>query len=223
MSNNNNTYPGYIVMGNKYASIHIRTNDREMDLEKYLSLQKNEKPVFDRQKALANLLEKPEDRDNITRFLGLITKSVLIILTHDFITISDENESFESIEKKAKRLSQQIDNPIVFTSNFDDDIFVFGACNSGKCVTKGIAGKNPGSYGLKNKAINTDIFRETVSTDNLDIRSGLESFDIKEIEKTLEDYLHIPLGLKASDIGFDYENYPDVISGEGYMLLRLNN
>ena len=210
-------------MGKKYASIHIRTNNKEKDLEEYLSLQKNEKPVYNRQQALVSLVENREDREKVNRFLGLITKSVLITVSRDCISISDENESFESIEKNARKVSQQIESPIVFTSNFDDDIFVFGVCISGKCVAKGVAGETPDNYGLKNITIDAAKFCETVSIDENNARLRLESRDIDEIESALVKHLHVPLGLKASDIGFDYENYPDVTSGDGYMLLRLNN
>ena len=212
------------AVGKKYASIHIRTDDPENDLETYLLFQREEKPAFDRRKALINLVQKPEEQAEIDRFLGLMTKSVLIIMSRRFISVCDENDSFESVEKKARNISRQFDNPIVFTSNFDDDVFVFGVCKGGQCITRGTAGANLDRYGLECSAIDTERFLRTVSAGGSGPCRGLDSLeDIRKIENALEEYLRLPLSIKASDIGFDYERYPDVKSEDGYMLLRLTN
>lgn len=79
---------------------------------------------------------------------NLWVNEILIVQSESFVSIYDESLSFESVEEKAQTISNNLDRPIIYASNFDDDVFIFGVFHSGKLITEIKIGKDLSIYGI---------------------------------------------------------------------------
>jgi hypothetical protein len=118
-------------MGRKYVSIHILNEAKEEVLSKLINCYKDTS-MESTIRLASNVFNNAETRWMFGRFDDLWVDEILIVQSESFISIYDESLSFESVEEKSQTLSNKIDRPIVYTSNFDDDVFIFGVFQSGK-------------------------------------------------------------------------------------------
>ena len=141
-------------MGRKYASIHIRTDKPEEVIER---LKGRYVTDHDNMKNLMNMACKfingEQARYLLERTHDLWTSEVLVIRYASFVSVYDDRLSFETVEKKARELLKDIDEPVAYTSVFDDDIFFFGVYRRGKIITGGRVGENLRVYGISRKPL----------------------------------------------------------------------
>jgi hypothetical protein len=192
-------------MGRKYASIHIRTDKPEEVIEK---LKGRYVTDHDNMKNLMNMACKfingEQARYLLERTHDLWTSEVLVIRYASFVSVYDDRLSFETVEKKARELSKDIDEPVAYTSVFDDDFFFFGVYRRGKIITGGRVGENLRVYGIKPKAVNIDKFCKAINVlkpCSLEGTNGTNN--IKAMEDEIENLLQVPLNLSPDEVRSD--------------------
>lgn len=186
-------------MGKKYASIHIRTNNREniYDLVKNNYYGTKEDIII--QKNYEKILKSCSCKNIIENLI----KEIHIIISKDYISIYDENVSFESIKNKAKYLSSNINYPLIYTSNFDDDVFIIGIFKLGKLITSGSLGENLSAYEIKHKAIDINKLCSEIDYEKPDTLEGINNItDIEAIEYEIEKLLQVPLNFNMERVLF---------------------
>lgn len=182
-------------MGRKYASIHVKGNE----LENILLLLENNCSNDLEEEIWKMVREKYKDDipESIQRLLkDKYSNRIIIIKSDELISIYDETNSFESIQDKVKYLSSKLDYPILYTSNFDDGIFLIGTYKSGKLITSGKMGPELSEYGMRPKQIDINKLCKAFELDRTDELATVNSLvEIDEIEDVIEKWLHIPLDL----------------------------
>lgn len=156
-------------MGQKFASIHIQTSDtasveavigqvyaRDPDeLENEIQLLKAMYPSI-----------TPEEIEHARELLADDEIRMFCVKTSQYLSIYDENLSFESVEEQVEEISKRIQAPVVYTSNFDDDLFLFGVMQNGRVITHGCVSDPDANveecYGVKTCAANLRLFAETL-------------------------------------------------------------
>lgn len=79
----------------------------------------------------------PEQVPIVNAFIqqGLASRAKVRVIEHKgFVSIYDKWITFENIEALAKRLSSAIHGQVLFSSVFDDNLFLFGLCSDGETV-----------------------------------------------------------------------------------------
>ncbi len=202
-------------MGNKYASIHVYGEDKEKILKLTMDnyLDKTEALLWEN---MLNRLKRDEPKAYYCLIsnpsLGCYNNS-LIIITSNCISIYDESNAFESIQRKTKELSSKIDSLITYTSNFDDDVFLIGAYNAGKLIASGKFGAGLPAYDMKHKDINVDQLCKILHINKTEPLCSINSLEsINNIEDIIEEHLKIKLNLDIEEVESDklyLETYSD--------------
>jgi len=186
-------------MGKKYASYHIRTDEKSItlsNLKEYLKT--NDKTTNNIMRAI-QVFSNPEAKKMFERFHNLYKNEIYIVLTEKFISIYDESVFFQSINEMAKKLSKKIDNSILYVSNFDDDLLLIGIVKSGKTYAKKHIGENAVVYDIK-LVNNIKKIHDLKEFDYLEKNLKFEkSNDIDECENSIEKELGITLKFKFDD------------------------
>lgn len=205
-------------MGRKYASIHVYGKEQEKVL---LALENNcNNSAKDLEEEIWEMVRQ-KYKDNIPESFQKLLKyknpSKIILTKSDvFLSIYDESDSFETIQDRVKKLSSIIDSPVLYTSNFDDDVFLIGAYKSGKLITSGKMGDGLSEYGMKPKKISIDKLCKTFQLERTEALGAINSMDeIDEIEQAVEEYLHIPLDLDLDSVESD-TSYVETLSNNRF-------
>jgi hypothetical protein len=152
----------------------------------------------------------PERFQQLFKYIDL--GEVLIIKSKFFISIYDETNSFETIQNKVKDLSTKMDYPILYTSNFDDGVFLLGAYKSGKLITSGNMGPELSVYGMKTRHINISKLCNALQLEKTEAFEAINSMEeIDEIEQVVEEFLHSLLDLDFNSVASDTE-YEEMFS-----------
>lgn len=198
-------------MGKKYASIHILTDKPENEIFKLGDLYKNSNSMIENMQRASKVFKNTEAQQLLNRFFTCWENEIIIVRHQKFVSIYDESLSFESIEEKAKIISKNVDQPVLYTSNFDDDVFIFGIFQIGKKITQGNIGDGLCIYGLTPKKIDFDkFFRVLEINKNCSQLTG----NIDLVEKEMQELLQISLNIKISDVQ-DNERYDEIIINDG--------
>ena len=186
-------------MSQKYASYHIRTDEKSDVFAELKNIIVNENANTNAMLAM-QAFSDPEARKMAERFYNLSQNDIYIVLTEKFISVYDETFSFQTINGTAKKVSKKIIKPIVYVSNFDDDVFLAGVVKCGKTYAKKQIGQGMHIFGIK--SIN-DIRKihnfEEFGYLKPDLIFEL-SDDICECEDSIEKELGITLKLTPEDI-----------------------
>lgn len=195
-------------MGRKYASIHIFTDEQEKVLLKLKNCYYKGNSMETTMHLTSNIFNDVGVQQIFERFANLWVNEVLIVQSESFVSIYDESLSFELIEEKAQSLSGNIGEPIIYTSNFDDDVFIFGIFRAGKLITGGKIGKCLPIYGIDPEIIDIDKFCSELSikkTSSLESINTTDEIDV--IEDEIEKLLKVSLELTICDIQSESEHY----------------
>lgn len=208
-------------MGNKYGSIHIKTNTGQQiaqEILKYYDNQPNEDLL------LIEWLEKMpyeamhDFAKTLRRYATILQDELFIVITDEWVSLYNRDMSFQTITSKARSLARKFSEPILYTSNFDDDVFVFGLIHVGKTVTSGRICDAPDIYGLTTKAVNMTALRRVLGVDSDKPRSM--PTDIFELEELLTSMTGVPLFADQDDLYRDPEHFEQVEERNGICVYR---
>lgn len=134
-------------MGSRYTSIHLKASSFDQ-VEHYLSTS-YQAGLLAEQRQWLEMLQKMVKRNNadlsderIDQIMqqtcqSFMTPGVCFVQTERFVSIYDENLSYQTVEAQAQMVSKHVEVPVAYTSNFDDDVFLFGVYLRGDIVTRG--------------------------------------------------------------------------------------
>jgi hypothetical protein len=188
-------------MGRKYANIHICTREQDKILLTVQDFYNNRNTKESSKNQALKSLHNINVQIILEKIKQLSAPELLIVQSESFISIYDEVISFEIIEKNAKMLSDIVGGLVIYISNFDDDVLLFGLYRSGKLVTNGKIGEGLSFYGISSEIIDIDKFCKELDikrTDSMDCFNDLEN--ISDVEDELETILQMPLDLSLRDI-----------------------
>lgn len=210
-------------MGRKYASIHIFADEQEEVLSKLKNCYNKDNSMETTMHLASNVFKDAGVQQMFGRYTNLWVNEILIVQSESFVSIYDESLSFESVEEKAQTLSNNVDRPIVYASNFDDDVFIFGVFRSGKLITGSKIGKGLTTYEIVPEIIDIDKFYNELAIDKV---SSLESINTTEkidvIEDEIEKWLQVPLKLTICDVQSESKHYTESFIENGlYVYKRL--
>lgn len=202
---------GELYMGRKYASIHIFDIEQEKNLLIIRDFYNNDTSFETAIHNSMNIFATGEAQQMFDRFSQLFVSEVIILKSHSFISIYDETISFKTVEKKVEELSGIINNPLIYTSNYDGDLFIFGVYHAGHYITGGKVGNYLSIYGLEPEQVNIDAFCMELSVKRAASMDCLiTSNKICEIEKEIEKIIEMPLNVKIDAILNNCQNFAEV-------------
>ena len=186
-------------MGQKFASIHIKSPDVIFVEEALLKIYALSTVGVEGMIRTANAMLPGKVNTNMIRLFQMAHNNngevLFFIKTEQYLSVYDGNLSFETVEEKARQISEKIQAPVVYTSNFDDDLFLFGVMQSGHVITHGCIGVDlEECYGVKSCAADIRLFSEALGL------SGeipeLPEDDVDEGQAIVENMLGIELNLR---------------------------
>ena len=120
--------------------------------------------------------------------------------------------------------SQLLLAPVMYISNFDEDLLIFGITDCGETITCEAIGTGLEAYELDAAMIDISKFRKYVGIFDAKARSIIcESHDIFTVEKELERILNIPLYLKERDIEASPAIYEKIQEEAGVCVYELRH
>jgi len=198
-------------MGMKYASFHIPAVENSGVLQQIIdNWEGNDEFNEFSQSALMKLVS-PDEIKIYERMISAYKSVKYLLVTKRFISVYDETLSFETIVETVKKISKKIDLPILYTSNFDDDVFIMGVVQSGKTLCKRNIGPGLSSYELKQLSVKINTM---LAIKGFELTGGQKEFlttdDIDKCQESIDDAYGISIALKESDFN-DYENMFELI------------
>ncbi len=144
-------------MGRKYASLHIRLEDLDNDIDaakkSYASVMDTIFPTDIKEAAgRLGLRISPEQLSAVNAFvkmgLSYSRKKQKTLEHNGFVSVYDERMTFENVQAIAQKLSAILKARVFFSSVYDDDVFLFGLCEDGETISLHISG-NCEAYGME--------------------------------------------------------------------------
>ena len=176
-------------MGRKYASLHVRSAD--VDKERLLQTYKRlTKPMSTMdvahvaQKLGLSLGEKEVPLLDVILEKFEATSSIQVKEHRGYISIYDQQLSFESVADAALGLSAELRAEVLFASVYDDDVFFFGLYQNGLCVAEHVSGPCE-VYGMENAQENIALMEKYLGID-LDTEFTLLNKEEVEFETALQ-------------------------------------
>mgnify|MGYP005845746673 CR=1 FL=1 len=193
-------------MGTKYASIHILTAEPDRVLA---TVKRHYDQDDSLQATMGEVGQIIKDAALLRVFQGLLAaQKPLLVQSGLFVSLYDESLSFESVEEKAQALSSIVAAPVVYTSNFDDDVFLFGVYRSGERVTGGNFGQGLESYGIAPEAIDIARFHAELGISDAGAMERLNALqDVFAVQDEIERWLQVPLHITIDDVRSDSRRY----------------
>lgn len=205
-------------MGRKYASFHIFDREQEKIISILKENYRGENSLQKKDIVMDNLFNS----DIFNAFNGMDETKIIILQSESFISIYDESISFETAEEKAQYLSKLIDKPILYISNFDEDILIFGIYHNRERITSQTVGDGITIYEVEPKMLDIDIFCKELSlkkTNSMKIMNS--SDDIEEIESKLEEIIRVPVKLTYDDVEEMQEYFIEVFDDLDIRILKI--
>ena len=195
-------------MGRKYGSLHVKNRMKvrligdavgmvqqgyECNVRNTLWLRKNGS-MASSSKANPSLKEGLELIAKILEWLPKL--SVPFVKNHgEFISVYDEYLNFENIEDAAVELDKLLGCPVLFSSVFDDDVFLFGVVEGGK-ITSRYAGVGGEVYGIMPQRYNIEELLRFAG------KRDTDTIDVAQVEnEEFEQMLTSVLGFSLSGRG----------------------
>ena len=202
-------------MGQKFASLHIRTNNVNDVINALNTLKKKPKSKDNTDKftKFINIIDKPTetlDNEKVEMIKGLFSMIdefsntfFIIEYQNNWISIYSESFNWEDIDKKGIKVSKSINCPILSVGYFDDDILKLDIIKDGKVITRHYEGDNIEScFGIKNITADFDLIIETFNLNfNLeDFKGIIMNRDLETKVEKLEHILNIGFVIDDYDI-----------------------
>ena len=195
-------------MGNKYGSIHIKTTDGYETATKILAQYDNtpNEYILSAERLEQSHYEVMHDlAKTFRRYAAILGQDLFVVITTNWVSVYNRDLSFQSIASKARSFAKKLAEPIVYISNFDDDVFVFGVIENGKTVTSGRICTDSEYFDLTNKTANMTALRRVLGGD--DIIPRRMPTDISEMEDILSKVMGVPLFADEDDVYRDTEHF----------------
>ena len=110
----------------------------------------------------------------------------------DLWLIKDQELTFETIQDAAIKLSSSISLPIVYCSNFDDDIWIMGICQQGQELTSHTISACLDDFEIAPSIIDISIATRTLGLLDSDmIRPIADARSIREAEHAFSSLFHL--------------------------------
>lgn len=198
-------------MGQKYASMHVYGGGQDKNLLILKDFCNNNKTANVMLEEILKKIEDPEKRLLVEKFSS--PSNILIVQSKDVLSIYDGDLSFEMIEERAKQLSKKINNPVIYTSNFDDDIFIFGIYRSGEFIAGRKMGEGLADYDISPEDLEIEKFYHGLSLNKaINTRILENSEEVGELEDEMERILEAPLKFDIEDVREDYEKFTELFT-----------
>lgn len=156
-------------MGRKYASLHVKAADvdRERLLQTYKGLTKPMAPMGVAH--VAQRLGLPLDEREVPLLDAILEKfdttGGIRVKEHcGYISIYDQQLSFERVADAALGLSAALRAEVLFASVYDDDVFFFGLYQNGLCVAEHVSGQCE-AYGMEKTNKNIALMEKYLGID----------------------------------------------------------
>lgn len=208
-------------MGKKYGSIHVKSRDGKKVLAEVLNQDDN---VYNKYIRSAERLEQSNRQAfhdmarTYRRYASILSDELFVVITANWVSLYNRDMSFQTITQKVRSLAKKFPEPILYTSNFDDDVFVFGLLVEGKTVTSGRICDTPEVYDVTTKLANMAPLRR-ILCDGADQPKKMPT-DIFELEELLSSMMGVPLFTYAEDLDNDPEHYEFMEERNGIRLYR---
>jgi len=195
-------------MGKKYGSIHIKTTNGHETATKILDQYDN---IPNEYILSAERLEQShyavmhDLARTCRRYAAILGHDLFIVITTNWVSVYNRDMSFQAITSKARSFAKKMSEPIVYTSNFDDDVFVFGVIENGKTVTSGRICTDSEYFDLTTRAANMTALRRVLGGDNIIPRRM--PTDVSEMEDILSKAMGIPLFAYEDDVYRDSDHF----------------
>ena len=188
-------------MGNKYASFHVLNDKHEKVISGLTKFYRRKKTNDEKKMESVRKIGNEYLTRFTERYLDLFPDDVIIVEKGPLLSVYDSALSFETVEEKVLAVSNKMSYPIIYISNFDDDVLVFGIVASGELITSCTLGENLSFYGLVPREINAAKFDDVLKALSDKSFSNIgASTDFDEIEGFMEEILDAPLQLTKGDI-----------------------
>ena len=208
-------------MGKKYGSIHIRTT-RGSEIADKILFQNNNGPneyLLSAERLEQTHYQAMHDMAKaLRRYALLASDELFVVITSTCVSLYNKDMSFQTITKKARALAKKFHEPILYTSNFDDDVFVFGLLVEGKTVTSGRICNAPEFYDLTTKIANMDPLYRALCGEYLQPQKM--PTNIFELEELLSSIMGVPLFTYAEDLDDDPEHFERLEERNGVRLYQ---
>jgi len=207
-------------MGSKYASYHILRNEKYNDFELLKSIYKTLPAGISDLERAADVFSNPYVREQMKRFLSLYKSPVIILLSSRFISVYDAALSFSTINSETKKISKKLSAPILYLSNFDDDVLLFGCVQSGKTIARKHIGQGLAEYGIKPVKSTVHLLRTMEGFDFLQTDALFETTDnVNECEASIENEFHIIKKLTGEEFEKQIDCFKIIEDNEAYRVV----
>ena len=187
-------------MGRKYGSLHVKTGIKEdaiiMVQQTYEYKVRNRLWLQENYNIDSLIQNKPTLKDSfamISKMFETIQKmSVPMIKNHgEIVSVYDEYLNYENIEYAATHLNRLLGCTVLFSSVFDDDVFLFGVAEKGTIISR-FAGDGGEEYGVMPKRTNLDGLFMFAGIKDIE-GFGTMQIENQEFEQLLSDTLGFDL------------------------------
>lgn len=188
-------------MGTKYGSIHVKTRD-SLQIANTI-LESFDGKVDEHLKWAEQLLRRSSglsdaEIEMMLRDLAISRNDCFIVITDEWVSLYSRDMLFESIASDAQSFARKISAPLLYTSNFDDDVFVFGLIHREETVISGQICDAPEIYDIATKTANMTALAQALSVDS-DTPETMPT-DISELEALLTSMIGVPLLAYEEDL-----------------------
>jgi len=190
-------------MSNTYGCIHIKTEQSEQIVQAIIAECRNRPNEYEEMLETHRRIMPHRCDDWLVRYAQLAQAQFLIIVTDGWVSFYDEQMSFEEVTKKARTFAKKTQEPIVYMSSFDGDVYVFGLIEDGKTKTSGRAVVDPEVYAMTEKQAKMAEFYRVADVPMPDKRMKMPS-DVTELEELLASIMPVPL------IVYDENDFDDL-------------
>ena len=182
-------------MSNTYGSIHIQTRQSESVVQMILGTYEEQPNSYDVAITVCqqrNLYVNPEFLALMKRLYQLEQENFIVTVSNGWVSLYDEQMSLEEVTKKARSFAKKTQEPIIYISCFDGDVFVFGLIENGKTKTSGRACAAPDVYDMTEKQAKMAEFYRVTGASMPEKRMKMPS-DVTELENLLSSIMPVPL------------------------------
>ncbi len=174
-------------------------------------------------RAAISVIHNAEVRQMFERMGMFAKEEVHIVQSESFVSVYDASVSFQTAGKQARAISRKVDRPVLYATNFDDDVFIFGVFRSGKLITECKLGENLSVYDIQPKKLNVDKLLREVPVNNAGSLGRINTADsVDAAEKEVEKWLRLPLKLTTLDVLSEKERYIETFTDNGLYIYRKN-
>ena len=193
-------------MSNTYGSIHIKTEQSEQVVQMLLAAYKNQPDPYEKYLDEAkrhNVWLSSNMKSFARECFERNCENFLVIIADGWVSFYDEQMSFEEVTQKARSFAKKVQEPIIYMSSFDGDVYVFGLIEDGKTKTSGRAVVDPEVYAMTEKQAKMAEFYRVADVPMPEKRMKMPS-DVTELEELLASIMPVPL------IVYDENDFDDL-------------